>query len=274
MVQFNNFDRVMETGDHFKNGASSKSLNSRRNQFNRYFFLFIFLLYSFLLKAQFDNKKYDKECFLIGTLNEYMGYQRTFTNEDAFYYQRIDIMGQSELRNALFIDSLFNMDYSDITIVNNGASQGIKIYSPTLSLKIDNYYNYAPSGRGNANEWDEKTVFISGEITNNSGGDRTVKFIFRDLLSLDEIMVVQLDENNSFQVSFPVAYPQDFYIEYGRGNLGTIFCSPGDTLFIKINADYNSQTDSDENRFISVVKGPSKYKQLSKKSGLLEHTLF
>jgi len=114
-------------------------------QFNRYFFLFIFLFSSCLLKAQFDNEKYDKESFLIGTLNEYMNYQRTFTNGDSFYYQRVDIMGQDELKNALFIDSLFSSDYPDITIVNNGASLGIKIYSPTLSSKIDNYYNYKPS---------------------------------------------------------------------------------------------------------------------------------
>ena len=107
-----------------------------------------------------------------------------------------------------------------------------KIVSMVTMFAISIQVQAVSFAETNANEWDEKTVFISGEITNNSGGDRTVKFIFRDLLSLDEIMVVQLDENNSFQVSFPVAYPQDFYIEYGRGNLGTIFCSPGDTLFL------------------------------------------
>ena len=112
---------------------------------NRYLFLFVFLFCSFLLKAQFDNKKYDKESFLIGTLNEYMGYQRTFTNGDNFYYQRVDIMGENDLKHALFIDSLFSLDYSDITIVNNGAPQGIKLYSPTLSSKIDNYYHYEPT---------------------------------------------------------------------------------------------------------------------------------
>ena len=31
MAQYSNFDRVMETRDHFKNGASSKSLTSRTN---------------------------------------------------------------------------------------------------------------------------------------------------------------------------------------------------------------------------------------------------
>jgi hypothetical protein len=90
---------------------------------------------------------YDKEFFLIGTLNEYMGYQRTLTHADDFYYQRVDILSKNELKHTLFIDSLFSADYSDITIVNNGASLGIKMYSPSLSHKIDDYYNYAPSGR-------------------------------------------------------------------------------------------------------------------------------
>lgn len=113
-----------------------------------------------------------------------------------------------------------------------------------------------------ASEWEEKPVFISGEITNFSsgGGDRTVKFIFYDLLSIDEeeIRVAQIDENNSFQLSFSVAYPQDFYLEYGRDNLVILFCSPGDSLFIKINAEYNS----DDNRFITPIEGVSKQTNL------------
>ena len=108
-------------------------------------------------------------------------------------------------------------------------------------------------------EWEEKPVFISGEITNSSSeGDRTVRFIFRDLLGLNENIIAQIDENNSFQLSFPVAYPQDFYIQYGRGNLGTLFCSPGDSLFIKINAEYNSRTSSDNSHFITFIEGTSK----------------
>lgn len=113
-------------------------------QFRCHLCFFSFLFCSFLSKAQFDNVKYDKESFLIGTLNEYMGYQRTFTNKDDFNYQRVDIMSKYDLKNALFIDSLFSSNYPDITIVNNGAPQGIKICSPTLSSKIDDYYNYKP----------------------------------------------------------------------------------------------------------------------------------
>jgi hypothetical protein len=113
----------------------------------RFLFLICFLFCSFFLKAQFNNEMYDKELFLIGTLNEYMGYQRTLTHADYFYYQRIDILSNNELKHTLFIESLFNTDYPDITIVNNGASIGLKMYSPSLSLQVDDYYSYAPSGR-------------------------------------------------------------------------------------------------------------------------------
>lgn len=113
---------------------------------HRSLLLFIFLFCCLSSKAQFDDTKYDKECFLVGLLNEYMGYQRTFSSNDDFYYQRIDIMGRNDLKNALFIDSLFNIDYPDIYIVNNGAPMGIKMYSPVLSARIDEYYNYKSSG--------------------------------------------------------------------------------------------------------------------------------
>jgi len=144
MIQYSFLDSVMDAKDHLKNGTILKKLISRRKQFIHFIFVFTFLFYSFSLQAQFDNEKYDKESFLIGTLNEYMNYQRTFTNGSKFYYQRVDIMSQGDLKHALFIDSLFNLDYSDITIVNNGAPQGIKIYSPSLSLKIDDFYDYRP----------------------------------------------------------------------------------------------------------------------------------
>ena len=157
MVQYGYLESVMDNRAHLRNGANLISLMSGKKQFIHFLFLFIFLFCSFSLKAQFDDEKYDKESFLIGTLNEYMYYQRTFTNRDNFWYQRVDILDQHELGLALFIDTLFNLDYPDITIMNNGASQGIKIYSPTLSVKIDDYYVYKPTGT-----WTEQNDTIYG----------------------------------------------------------------------------------------------------------------
>ncbi len=110
-----------------------------------YSLLCFVLLLSNPAKAQFDATTYDKEKFLIGTLNEYMGYDRSFTPRHSFDYQRIDILHQEELKNALFIDSLFQSDHPDITLVNNGAPMGIKLYSSSLSQIVDQYFDYTQS---------------------------------------------------------------------------------------------------------------------------------
>ena len=159
MLQHNTFYNSIS----FKNG---ERLKNRRNLFYRYLFLFVFLFCGFLLKAQFDDEKYDKESFLIGTLHEYNNYLRTFTNDGiGSYYQRVDrFLGQNELQNALFIDSLFNSDYSDITMRRLGLNPtqgGVDMYSPALSLKIDEYYNYEPTDR---NTGDHPVTFKSDVI--------------------------------------------------------------------------------------------------------------
>jgi len=84
---------------------------------------------------KFDNEKYDKECFLIGMLNEYWGYRIFHGNLQVDFTTT-----KTELKYLLFIESLFNSDYYDITIANNGSA--FRIYSPTLSRKIDDYYIY------------------------------------------------------------------------------------------------------------------------------------
>ena len=143
MIQYSFLDSVMDAKDHLKNEAKLKKMMRNRKHFIHFILVFIFLFFSISLNAQFDNEKYDKESFLIGTLNESMGgYKRTFTNRSDFSYQRVDRMVyQRELRNVLFIDSLFNLDFSDITIVYNGDTD-VRIYSPTLSIRIDDYFDY------------------------------------------------------------------------------------------------------------------------------------
>lgn len=109
--------------------------------------LFMFFTLVFTCKAQFNSTLYDKEAFLIGTLDDYLGYQRTFNAEsDSFYYQKVDIYSKDELKTALFIDSLFNSKYTDIYLIDNGAPKGIKLYSSTLSKRIDKYFEYKTSG--------------------------------------------------------------------------------------------------------------------------------
>lgn len=105
----------------------------------------ILLFFSLLSDAQFNAQKYDKMAFLVGSLDEFEGYQRTFTADDDYYYQRVDIYTQEEIRTTMFVRHLFLQAYPDIYVVNNGVSKGIKLYSPKLSDEIDRYYNFNPS---------------------------------------------------------------------------------------------------------------------------------
>lgn len=115
-------------------------------QINSCLLFVLFSFFSLLAKAQFDVEKYDKECFLVGTLDEYMGYDRTFEvkGEDAFY-QRVEKYRLNELSTVLFLSSLFDSDYQDISIVKTeNIVPEIAIYSPGLSAEVDKYYNYEP----------------------------------------------------------------------------------------------------------------------------------
>lgn len=111
-----------------------------------YYALLLLLILSTPSKAQFNSNKYDKLFFLLGSVDDYMGYERTFNAaSDSFCFQRVDIYYQEELKTALFINSLFSREYTDIYLVNNGTSKGIKIYSKALSSEIDKYLNYTSS---------------------------------------------------------------------------------------------------------------------------------
>lgn len=95
----------------------------------------------------FGQFNFEKESFLIGTLDDYMGHHQTFNpTGDKFYYQMVDIYFQDEKKIALLIDSLFKFENTDLHINNNGSSKRIKLYSATLSKKVDKYYIYKPSG--------------------------------------------------------------------------------------------------------------------------------
>jgi hypothetical protein len=111
--------------------------------FSSYLSPFVFLFLSLPLAAQFNSGKYDKNSFLIGSLNDYMGYRRTFTDRVNADYQRVDNMS---LKHALFIDYLFSPDYTDIILMSYGRAERVTMYSPSLSRRIDDYYDYKPSG--------------------------------------------------------------------------------------------------------------------------------
>lgn len=109
--------------------------------------IFLLLLYTGTILAQNVNYKIDKVSFLIGTLDDYMGHQQTFTAaSDSFHYQMVDIYYKQEKKTALLIDSLFRKDFSDLRMTDNAAHKGIKLYSAGLSGIVNAYYDFKPSG--------------------------------------------------------------------------------------------------------------------------------
>jgi hypothetical protein len=107
----------------------------------------LLLTFSVLTFAQLNLSGLDKQSFLTGTLDDYMGHQQTLTaTTDSTYYQLVDVYTQNQKNIALLIDSLFRPEYNDLHMTNNGAPKGIRLYSKGLSTKINSCYNYLPSG--------------------------------------------------------------------------------------------------------------------------------
>jgi hypothetical protein len=118
---------------------------------------------------------FDKESFLIGTLDDYMGRQKAFTygrdssdlkkfildiffserdnskdlqrlkesTKEDRYTQFVDGYFPKEKHLALLIDSLFTGEFSDLRMVDKGGKgKCINLYSPLLSNVIDSYFEY------------------------------------------------------------------------------------------------------------------------------------
>jgi len=104
------------------------------------------ILLSQNLFGQLNEKKYDPYCFLIGTLNEYMGYSRIFEpSKDTYYFNKINSYDRNQLNDAVFVQQLFEKQFPDLKIKNNGSPNGILLYSKKLSKKIDSYFTYSKS---------------------------------------------------------------------------------------------------------------------------------
>ncbi len=115
-------------------------------------FKYLFIIIQFVclcvpMHAQFNVDKYDKLNFLLGTLDEYMGYDRSFVPaRGQRSYQKVDIFYKEELKNTFFMQDLFKTQYPDLYIENNFAPKGIVLFSPKLSQEIDRFFEYKPSG--------------------------------------------------------------------------------------------------------------------------------
>jgi len=156
--------------------------------------LSIFLLvYSGFALCQLNMSGLEKQSFLIGTLDDSMGHQQTITaTKDSTYFQLIDVYSQDQKYIALLIDSLFKTEYTDFHMTNNGSPKGIRLYSKSLSLKVNGYFNYLPSGIFTAfhdtiytgyiqpeqfNQL-EKLSFLTGAFLRNGGKTNANEYFF------------------------------------------------------------------------------------------------
>jgi hypothetical protein len=114
----------------------------------------------------------DKESFLIGTLDDYMGHQQTFTAgrdssnqmittmkesnnpllqqvmESADWnYQCVDHYSPQKKNLALLIQALFGDEFPDLYMVDPGDEiTVIRLHSASLAEVINGYYDYEPHG--------------------------------------------------------------------------------------------------------------------------------
>lgn len=117
--------------------------------------------------AQFFFKEMDNSCFLLGTLNDYMGHQQSFTAKktDSTYFQFIDIYAKNEERTANYLADFFKKDFPDIKVENNSL---IRIYSSLLSKHINTFFDYKFTGSSSVFSDSIYSGRIKKELLNDS----------------------------------------------------------------------------------------------------------
>ncbi|TKG97030.1 redoxin domain-containing protein [Puteibacter caeruleilacunae] len=94
------------------------------------------------------------------------------------------------------------------------------------------------------NQWKDKVTTIYGKVINPDNELRTISFSFSDILELNERFTAIIDDTGSFEIKIPMSHSQTFLIKYGT--TGTLFCSPGSSLFVAIDGGILKNT---ENRY-------------------------
>jgi len=99
-------------------------------------------------------------------------------------------------------------------------------------------------------------VILAGKVLNYENHPEYFKihFDFEDLLFIDEKYEARIDNNGNFKIEVPCSYPQDFMVWNTRWI--TLFCSPGDSLYIEINGDAEDfKTERNISDYIQVTGG-------------------
>lgn len=105
--------------------------------------------------------------------------------------------------------------------------------------------------------WKQDKVILAGKVKNIRKHKRhkTILFKFTDLLGVSGQYTANVDYRGEFKIEVPIRYPQDFYLEYG--SQATLFCSPGDNLFIEVDAAISNKKNgkSKGQYFVNVTGG-------------------
>jgi thiol-disulfide isomerase/thioredoxin len=84
----------------------------------------------------------------------------------------------------------------------------------------------------------ENEIIFAGKILNfeKHSDFRNIDLVLWDFLEIQKTDTIAIDDNGFFRTSFTCNYPMDFFIFFQR-TPATFLCSPGDSLFITIDAD-------------------------------------
>ncbi|WP_442845273.1 hypothetical protein [Leeuwenhoekiella sp. H156] len=106
---------------------------------------FIFVLSLFGCEEHKD-AVLDKDAFLVGTLDDYMGREKFQNKEDL-----VDYFALSEKQLGLTIDSIFKTTYADLEFsssdLGNTDQTHYGLYSKELTERINTFYDFEASGR-------------------------------------------------------------------------------------------------------------------------------
>lgn len=109
----------------------------------------------------------------------------------------------------------------------------------------------------NSNSGIEKEIVIKGKINNyaNHKDKKTIQIIRTDIFDRDNKYNAIINENGDFRISFLSAYTQEYYLNFGT--LFSLFCYPGDSLYLEIDADiFNDQNNKYPNgAFFVIIPG-------------------
>lgn len=109
------------------------------------------------------------------------------------------------------------------------------VYQPTF--RIDPFFPLVSSARV---YWQKDSVTINGEVVNYSKSTdrKVVQFFFKNdstNRNRQKVYAPEIDDNGRFQLKVPLLYPLDFFVIYK--NSDKLLCAPGDSLFLKIDAE-------------------------------------